>query len=246
MRLPKSGRGAAVVAALAVPLLTLTACGSGNNAQTQEIKPDNAAATVGTIKVQNATVVTGPQRDPEGPAAVVATLFNNGDTAETLAAVTVKGVAKPAELRPAKGSGKVTVPAHGSVVLGGKGNATAVLAGGTGAVKDGAAQPVTFLFSKTGAVRLDAFVNEGRSYFSAWGPSETPSPSTPASESPSGDASGFPSDGPSGSSSGSPSNGASGEPGGGAASDSASGNPAGDGSGDTGAGNGGDAIGSGQ
>ncbi|MFF5499978.1 DUF461 domain-containing protein [Streptomyces aquilus] len=176
-------RGALAAAAIAFSIASLAACGAGNNAQTLEIKPDNAATSVGDIKVQNALVITQPDSQSTGPAVISATLFNSGTSAQTLDAITVAGVSGPAELTPAKGKGKLTVPAGGSLVLGGEGNASAVLSGSREGLKDGAAQKVTFSFSKTGDVSLQAFIVPAKSYFEKWGPTELPS--TPAETSPS-------------------------------------------------------------
>ncbi|BAC71683.1 hypothetical protein AQJ43_34145 [Streptomyces avermitilis] len=193
-------RGALAAAAIAFSIASLAACGAGNNAQTLEVKPDNAATSVGDIMVQNALVITQPDPKATGPAVISATLFNNGRTAQTLDSISVEGDGT-AELSPAKGKGKVTVPAGGSVVLGGKGNASAVLASPGADVKTGNAQKVTFSFSKTGDVSLRAFVVPAESYFSKWGPSQIPaapgataSATATATTSPSGSASGTPTD----------------------------------------------------
>ncbi|MFD7813361.1 DUF461 domain-containing protein [Streptomyces sp. NPDC059785] len=198
-------RGALAAAAIAFSIASLAACGAGSNAQTLEIKPDNAATTVGDIKVQNALVITQPNAETGGPAAVAATLFNNGTKAQTLDSITVEG--QTAEIKPAKGSGKVSIPAGGYVTVGGKDNASAVLSSGD-VVKDGNAQKVTFDFSKTGAVSLRAFVVPAEHQFTDWGPSDIPeAPGASASPSESegtGSASGKPSAGssPSGEASG--------------------------------------------
>ncbi|MHC5262892.1 copper chaperone PCu(A)C [Streptomyces sp. UC4497] len=183
-------RGSLAAAAIAFSIASLAACGAGNNAQTLEVKPDNAATSVGDIRIQNATVITQPDRESKGPAVVTGTLFNNGSSAQTLDAITVDGVGKTAKLTDAKGASKITVPAGGSVVLGGKGNASAELPNSRTAVLDGNAQPITFSFSKAGDVKLKAFVVPADSYFKKWGPSEVPaapgtsaSPSTSASTS---------------------------------------------------------------
>ncbi|NUP17073.1 MAG: DUF461 domain-containing protein [Streptomyces sp.] len=175
-------RGALAAAAIAFSIASLAACGAGTNAQTLEIKPDNAATTVGDIKVQNAVVITQPDQESTGPAVISATLFNNGTSAQTLDTIAVDG-GGTAALSPAKGKGKLTIPAGGSLVLGGKGNATAVLENSSEAVQDGNAQKVTFSFSKTGDVSLKAFVVPAQSYFEKWGPTEMPS--APAETSPS-------------------------------------------------------------
>ena len=128
-------RGALAASAIAFSLASLSACAAGNGAQTLGVKADNAYVTVGDIKVQNATVVTQPKPDAEGPAVVAATLFNNGKDPQTLDSVQVGSAT--VKLSPGKGTGPITVPAHGSVVLGGKGNASAVIANGREAAKNG-------------------------------------------------------------------------------------------------------------
>ncbi|MGC0383487.1 DUF461 domain-containing protein [Streptomyces sp. SAI-129] len=182
-------RGALAAAAIAFSIASLAACGAGHNAQSLEIKPDNAATSVGDIKIQNAIVITQPDLESTGPAVVSATLFNGGDKDQKLESITVAGTDKSAELKPAKGEkGDLTVPAGGSLILGGKDNAAAVLPSSREAIRDGNAQKITFTFSETGAVSLRAFVVPAESYFSEWGPSETPA-APGASAQPSGDAS---------------------------------------------------------
>ncbi|MFG3101447.1 DUF461 domain-containing protein [Streptomyces sp. NPDC048182] len=200
-------RGALAAAAIAFSIASLAACGAGHNAETLEIKPDNAATTVGDIKVQNAIVVTQPDLKSTGPAVVSATLYNNGRTAQTLEGIRVDGIDKTAELKPAKGQQGVTVPAGGYLTLGGKDNAAAVLPSSRMAVNDGNAQRITFSFSETGDVSLRAFVVPAESYFSSWGPSETPAAPGAGAPKPSGK----PSEEPSGQPSDKPSENASGE-----------------------------------
>ncbi|MFJ7178194.1 DUF461 domain-containing protein [Streptomyces massasporeus] len=189
-------RGALAAVVTAFSIASLAACGAGNNAQTLEIQPDNAATSVGDIKVQNAIVITQPDLESTGPAAVSATLFNSGRSAQTLESIALPGTGKTAELKPAKG-GSLSIPPGGSLILGGKDNATAMLPSSREAVQDGNAQKVTFTFSKTGAVSLRAFVVPAEHYFKEWGPSEVPA-APGASSSPSGSPSGSPSEGASG------------------------------------------------
>ncbi|MGW1586815.1 DUF461 domain-containing protein [Streptomyces sp. NPDC002386] len=172
-------RGALGAAAIAFSVASLAACGSGNDAQTLQIKPDNAATSVGSIKVQNATVITQPDLTSTGPAVVSATIFNTGKTAQTLQSIAVPGTGKTATLHPAKGQ-SLTIPPQGSLILGGKDNASAVLESSREAVRDGNAQKVTFTFDKTGDVSLRAFVVPATSFFSGWGPSTVPSASASA------------------------------------------------------------------
>ncbi|MFJ3040777.1 copper chaperone PCu(A)C [Streptomyces tendae] len=193
-------RGALAAAAIAFSIASLAACGAGHNAQTLEIKPDNAATSVGDIKIQNAVVITQPDLESTGPAVVSATLFNSSDKDQTLESVTVAGTDKSAELKPAKGEkGDLTVPAGGRLILGGKDNAAAVLPSSREAVRDGNAQKITFTFSETGAVSLRAFVVPAESFFSEWGPSETPAApgasAEPSGEPADGESSGTPADG---------------------------------------------------
>jgi copper(I)-binding protein len=157
-------RGALAAAAIAFSIASLAACGAGSDAQTLEVKPDNAAITVGDIKIQNATIITQPGTQTKGPAVISATLFNNGTDPQTLDAISVDGDGT-AQITPAQGKGKLTVPAHGSVVIGGKGNASAALTDIGPGVQDGNAQKITFTFSKTGAVSLRAYVVPATSYF---------------------------------------------------------------------------------
>ncbi|SMQ17217.1 hypothetical protein SAMN06272771_3604 [Streptomyces sp. Ag82_O1-12] len=189
-------RGALAAVVTAFSIASLAACGAGHNAQTLEIKPDNAATHVGDIKVQNAIVITQPDLESTGPAAVSATLFNSGKSAETLESITLPGTGKTAELKPAKG-GSLSIPPGGSLILGGKDNATAMLPSSREAVQDGNAQKVTFTLSKTGAVSLRAFVVPAEHYFKEWGPSEVPA-APGASSSPSGSPTGSPAEGASG------------------------------------------------
>jgi copper(I)-binding protein len=173
-------RRGALAAAIAFSIASLAACGAGSDAQTQEVKPDNAATSVGDIKVQNALVITQPDTTSTGPAVISATLFNTGTKPQTLDTVSVDG-AGTATLTPAKGKGKLVVPAGGSIVLGGKGNASAALSSPGDTVKDGNAQKVTFTFSTTGEVGLRAFVVPAENYFTKWGPSEIPTAAPGAS-----------------------------------------------------------------
>ncbi|BFO22622.1 lipoprotein [Streptomyces sp. KM77-8] len=187
-------RGALAAAAIAFSIASLSACAAGHNAQSLQVQPDNAATTVGDIKIQNAVVITQPDLESTGPAVVSATLFNSGDTDQTLDSVTLPGTGKTAALTPAEG-GSLTVPAGGSLILGGKGNAAAVLPSSRESVRDGNAQKVTFAFSETGDVSLRAFVVPAESFYEEWGPSDVPA-APGASTEPSAESSDKPADKP--------------------------------------------------
>jgi hypothetical protein len=182
-------RGALAASAIVFSIASLAACGAGNNSQTLEVKPDNAATSVGDIKVQNATIITQPDLKSTGPAVISATLFNMGSSDQTLQSVSIPGTSETVKLTAAKGQ-SLTVPAHGSLILGGQGNASAELPSGRSAIQDGNAQQVTFTFSKTGDVSLRAFVVPATSYFDKWGPSQLPTGAATASPAPGATASG--------------------------------------------------------
>ncbi|ARF56875.1 DUF461 domain-containing protein [Streptomyces gilvosporeus] len=170
-------RGVLAATVLSLSVVSLSACGAGGDAQTLQVKPDSAATSVGDIKIQNANVITQPELNAKGPAVISATVFNSGTKDQKLTAITVNGTGASAALKAASGSGPITVPAGGSVVIGGKGNASAVLASGREAVKDGDIQPVTFDFSSTGKVQLGAYVVPAKNYFVGFGPTQMPQPS---------------------------------------------------------------------
>ncbi|MFD7860531.1 DUF461 domain-containing protein [Streptomyces microflavus] len=186
--------GALAATAIAFSIVSLSACAAGNNAETLKVRPDNAATSVGSIKVQNANVITQAEAEAEGPAAVTATLFNDGTEAEVLESITLPGTDVRVTLRPAKGKGPVEIPAGGRVILGGKGNASAVIDEGREATQDGNVQQVVFKLSRTGDVALGANVVPATGYYKDFGPSARPeapepkpsgTPSTGGSETPS-------------------------------------------------------------
>ncbi len=175
--------GVLAATAIAFSIAALSACGAGKNAQTLEVRPDNAATSSGDIKIQNANVVTQPVRGANGPAVVTATLFNNGSTAETLDAITLTGSSGSVQLHAAKGAGPVVVPAGGQVILGGAGNASAVIENGNEATQNGNVQSLVFKLSRTGDIALGASVVPSDSYFKGFGPSSLPKLPKPQEES---------------------------------------------------------------
>ncbi|MER7000189.1 DUF461 domain-containing protein [Streptomyces sp. NPDC000410] len=180
-------RGVIAATALVISIASLSACAAGNDAQTLGIKPDNAATSVGDIKIQNAAVLAKPGA---GPAAVSATVFNNSTKPQTLESITLPDTEATVKLTSAKGSGPVTVPALGSVILGGEGNASAVIAEGVKLTDAGDFQPVVFKFSETGDVRIEALVAPSAGYFKDFGPTGAPeAPATTPTGTPTGGAS---------------------------------------------------------
>jgi hypothetical protein len=180
-------RGAVAASAIVVSIAALSACGAGSNAQTLAVKPDNAATSVGDLQVQNATVITQPKANAKGPAVVTARIFNNGIRSQTLDAISLPGTSARVKVSAAKGAGPVTVPANGSIILGGRNNPSAVIADGR-TVTVGNAQRAVFDFSETGKVSLLALVVPATGYFSSYGPSTQPATPRPSGASPSGSA----------------------------------------------------------
>ncbi|MEU9762613.1 DUF461 domain-containing protein [Streptomyces sp. NPDC047987] len=180
--------GALAATAIVFSIASLAACGAGNDAATLQIKPDSAATTSGDISIQNANLITQPERNAEGPAVVSATLFNNGTEQQTLDSITLPGTSATVKLHAAGGTGPVVVPADGKVIIGGKGNASAVIENGREAAQNGNVQNVVFKFSSTGEVPLGVFVVPATSYFKDFGPSTLPTPPAKSSATPSGSA----------------------------------------------------------
>ncbi|WP_225804681.1 DUF461 domain-containing protein [Streptomyces sp. NK15101] len=184
-------RGALAATAIVFSVAALSACGAGNDAQTLGVRPDNAAVTVDDVKIQNALVITQPLPGTKGPAAVSATVFNNGRQPQTLESISLPGTRATVTLKAAGGTGPIVVPAQGSVVIGGAGNAAAMIENGSEAARDGDAQKLVFKLSGTGDVALSAFVVPAKGYFEEYGPEVVPAPpgaSPTATASPSGEA----------------------------------------------------------
>ncbi len=93
------------VAALCVATASLVAgCWNGSNAQTTQQASMNSGngtqATLGPLRIENATVVVGE----DGKASLIMSVFNNGDSVDNLAGATVNGlpaaIPEQAELLP--------------------------------------------------------------------------------------------------------------------------------------------------
>ncbi|GAA2387102.1 lipoprotein [Streptomyces glaucosporus] len=171
-------RGALAASALALSIAALTACGAGPNAQSLNIQPDNASVTVEDIKVQNVNIITS--EDESGPASVSARLFNQGTEDERLESIKISG--REVELSPAEGD-DLTVPAGGSLILGGENNASALIPDPAAAdIHNGEAQEIVFELSSTGKVELRATVVPATDAWAEFGPSGAPQPTAEATE----------------------------------------------------------------
>ncbi|GAA4686374.1 hypothetical protein GCM10023347_47190 [Streptomyces chumphonensis] len=169
-------RGAVAAAVLALSSLSLAGCGAGFDAGTNQIRPDNVLKRVGDIQLQNVTVITS--EDADGPASITARIFNGGDEDETLGGISFRsdGGTGTFVLSPADG-GSLTVPAGGHLMLGGEGNASAIVQNaGDQDITDGEAQQLTFELSATGDIDVRALVFPAEDItYEEWGPSASPS-----------------------------------------------------------------------
>ncbi|MCX5411068.1 DUF461 domain-containing protein [Streptomyces sp. NBC_00059] len=201
--------GALAATALVFSIAGLSACSAGNNAQTLQVRPDNAATAVGSLKIQNLNVITQPDHEAEGPAVIAGTLFNDGPKREVLEKITLPGSNATVELKPAKGKGPLVVPAGGRVIIGGKDNASAVIENGRQVGADGSVQSVVFSFSETGDIQLGAAVVPATSFFESFGPSALPATKQPTPEASPSESAGEGSESPSADDSASPTDSAS-------------------------------------
>jgi hypothetical protein len=175
---PSLRRGV-LAACLVLAVAPLSACAAGNDAASLQIRPDNAATTVGDIEIQNAVVIVA--EGANAPASVSATVFNNGTEDQTLDAIALDGnYTFKLGTAGGKGGGPVTVPAGGQVLLGGKGNASATINDFASAdnVELGDYAKVTFRLSETGDVALNAHVVPAEGYYGAYAPTPQADAST--------------------------------------------------------------------
>ncbi len=180
----RSLRRGALAAALALSVAPLAACGAGADSQTLQVQPNTVRTTSGAIAVQNAVVVTEPNGN--GPASFTAAVFNNNAQPQQLTSISVNGTQLKLTGSDGKG-GPLTVPANGSVTLGGARNASAILQDAH-SLKPGGYQDVVLDFSSTGQVTVSAAVFPAVSNFNGYGAGVTAvpaSPSAPASAAPS-------------------------------------------------------------
>lgn len=155
----------------------LSSCSSGDDAATLKIRPDLVDTTVGNIKVQNVVLIV-PKTPGDAPVAVSAAVINNGDRAQKLVSVAMQGSAKKLTLAGENGKkGPLTVPAHGSVLIGGKHSPSATLDSAASKVRGdlGGYRKVTFMLSVTGEVPIQAYVVPNTGYYRPFGPTSSPS-----------------------------------------------------------------------
>lgn len=180
----RSIRRGAVAATLALALAPLAAaCSSGTNAATGDLKPDTPHTALGTVKVQNLTLVAGDEGTDL--VALGGAFINEGDRPETLAKVVLEGATGAAELRSAAGTGPITIPAHGAVYLTGGADKIVFKADD---IRAGDYKKVTFSFGTVGETTLRVAVHLPEDYYKPLkpeAPATKPAAAPSASQSPS-------------------------------------------------------------
>jgi len=182
----RRGAIAALVLAITTPL---SACAATSDAETLQVKPDNAATSIGNdLKLNNILLITQPggvaAETETRPAAVSVNISNTGAKAETLTGVAV-GDAGAAEFTGPNGDrvNSITVPAGGSVLIGGPGQPTLQVPDAK--VEEGGFSKVTFAFDSAGSVDTEASVVTGSGLYASFAPTTPAAPSAAPSVSPS-------------------------------------------------------------
>ncbi|MCU7824064.1 DUF461 domain-containing protein [Kitasatospora sp. DSM 101779] len=202
----RSLRRGAIAALVLAAVVPLSACAAGNQAETLQIKPDNAATSVGqNLRLNNVLLVTakGASSDEAGPVNLTVNIANTGSAPEVLQSVSVEG-AGTATFTDGKGAdvSEIVIPAGGSVLIGGEGQPAAHLA--SAKLPLGGYADTDFTFKTAGKVGLPVGVVPATGLYASFGPkapeaTAKPSASASASASPSATATGSPSASASGS-----------------------------------------------
>ncbi|MDH6704824.1 hypothetical protein P3T27_001527 [Kitasatospora sp. MAA19] len=172
----RSLRRGSIAAIAAIAIASLSSCAAGNTPDTLQVKPDNAAATLGTnLRLNNIVVVTGDESSGEhtGPANVTVNISNTGSTPAELQSITV-GNGATAAFTDAAGAplSTIVVPAGGAVAIGGAGNPSAKVA--SVGVQVGGFVPASFTFKDGQKVDAQAGVSPNKGLYQGFGPTATP------------------------------------------------------------------------
>ncbi|MFD7585807.1 DUF461 domain-containing protein [Kitasatospora sp. NPDC059811] len=172
----RSLRRGSIAAIAAIAIASLSSCAAGNTPDTLQVKPDNAAATLGTnLRLNNIVVVTGDESSGEhnGPANVTVNIANTGSTPAELQSITV-GNGATAAFSDAAGAplSTIVVPAGGAVAIGGNGNPSAKVA--SVGVQVGGFTPTSFTFKDGQKVDAQAGVSPNAGLYKGFGPTPTP------------------------------------------------------------------------
>ncbi|MGX4738140.1 DUF461 domain-containing protein [Kitasatospora griseola] len=180
----RRGAAAALVLAAIVPL---SACAAGNDADTLQIKPDNAATSIdNSVKLNNIVVVApeGSAGEYAGPVAVTANIANIAPK-DDLVLTGIKVGSTSATLTDENGAqvSQIVIHAGESVLLGGKGGAANAQVPNA-KVSVGGYTPTTFTFKSAGEVSANANVQPAAGYYQGFGPQTKSSASPTGSASP--------------------------------------------------------------
>ncbi|MFJ1704565.1 DUF461 domain-containing protein [Kitasatospora sp. NPDC088346] len=193
----RSLRRGAIAALVLAAIVPLSACAAGNTPDTLEVKPDNAATSLGNnLRLNNIVVVTparsaaGAGESTTGPANVTVNISNTGQAPTLLKSVTVGGVA--ATFTDAKGApvDAIDIPAGGAVLIGGPDQPGAHVAAAK--LATGGFVTTNFAFAGPGEVSAEAAVQPAVGLYAGFGPKAEALPSASAvapAPSPSGSAS---------------------------------------------------------
>ncbi|MFI9360523.1 DUF461 domain-containing protein [Kitasatospora sp. NPDC053057] len=178
----RSLRRGSIAAIAAIAIASLSSCAAGTTPDTLQVKPDNAAATLGTtLRLNNIVLVTGvgTSGDYTGPANVVVNISNTASTPAELQSITVGNAAATFADAAGAPQSSIIVPAGGSVVLGGQGNPSATVS--SAAVHIGGFATTTFAFKDGQKVDAQASVSpdSDKGLYKGFGPTPAATP-TPA------------------------------------------------------------------
>ncbi|MFD7454648.1 DUF461 domain-containing protein [Kitasatospora sp. NPDC059827] len=180
----RSLRRGSIAAIAALAIASLSSCAASNTPDTLQIKPDNAAATLGTnLRLNNIVIVTGAgtSGDYTGPANVVVNISNTATTPAELQSITVGNAS--ATFADAAGAPQPTIviPAGSSVAIGGQGNPSASVS--AAAVHIGGFANTTFAFKDGQKVDVQAGVSpdSDKNLYKGFGPTPAAAPSKSAS-----------------------------------------------------------------
>ncbi|MFH9353491.1 DUF461 domain-containing protein [Kitasatospora sp. NPDC017646] len=171
----RSLRRGSIAAIAAIAIASLSSCAASTTPDTLQIKPDNAAATLGTnLRLNNIVLVTGAgtSGDYTGPANVVVNISNTASTPAELQSITVGNAAATFADAAGAPQSSIVVPAGGSVILGGQGNPSATVS--SASVHIGGFATTTFAFKDGQKVDAQAAVSPDAALYTGYGP--TPSP----------------------------------------------------------------------
>jgi copper(I)-binding protein len=166
-----------LIGALALLIAAATAgCEAGLNAPTLEFHEASggAHAVVNGITISNVFVLGAPADSslpPGSSAGLFLSLFNGGNTSDSLVSVSAPGSASSVHLS----SGTVSLPVQAPVNLTGP-QPTVVLSDLTKALDGGTDIPVTLNFAHAGSVMLMVPVQPQSFYYSTYSPAPTPTP----------------------------------------------------------------------